>query len=409
MAHYYRPRCKCPKEMKEKNKCKCGATWGFMIDIGNDPKTGERRQRGRSGFKNIKEARIACAKFITELNKGTYVEETDINFEEFSNQWLSMYESTGTRKPGTVRVRQKERLRLLDYFAKLKLKSITRKQYQDALNDLKERGYAKQTMNGIHVTGRMIFKKAIELELLIKDPTEFAYVPREQKTVEDLENKREIPKYLEKEELALFLATAEQHGLDRDHPVFVTLAYTGMRIGELCALKWKDIDFETGSINITKTYYNPKNNIKKYSLGPPKTKASERVIEIDEDVLDVLKAHKKHQNKIKMQYRDSYYDKDFVFAEEGKNYAGYPTYPKKFENRMETLLKMTDVNHELTPHSLRHTHTSLLAEIGISLDQIMDRLGHVDDRQTKLVYNHVTKPRKKEPAHKFSELMRGLR
>jgi len=57
---------------------------------------------------------------------------------------------------------------------------------------------------------------------------------------------------------------------------------------------------------------------------------------------------------------------------------------------------------------LRHTHCSLLAEAGASLEQIMERLGHGDDDITKRVYLHVTKPQKKEASHKFSELMKNL-
>ncbi|MDP5276348.1 tyrosine-type recombinase/integrase [Chengkuizengella axinellae] len=56
---------------------------------------------------------------------------------------------------------------------------------------------------------------------------------------------------------------------------------------------------------------------------------------------------------------------------------------------------MAELNSNLTPHSLRHTHTSLLAEAGVELQEIMDRLGHKDDNTTKHVYLHVTKPKKK--------------
>lgn len=96
---------------------------------------------------------------------------------------------------------------------------------------------------------------------------------RKFKTVEELEREKELPKYLEKEELAHFLSIIPDHQMDiRDYPIFLTLAYTGMRAGELCALKWSDIDFEEQTISITKTYYNPRNAIKEYELLTPKTK-----------------------------------------------------------------------------------------------------------------------------------------
>jgi len=58
---------------------------------------------------------------------------------------------------------------------------------------------------------------------------------------------------------------------------------------------------------------------------------------------------------------------------------------------MARLPSITGLNTELIPHSLWHTHTSLLAEAGVSLEQIMGRLGHSDDQITKDVYLHVTK------------------
>ncbi|MEK3856567.1 tyrosine-type recombinase/integrase [Cytobacillus sp. FSL H8-0458] len=132
----------------------------------------------------------------------------------------------------------------------------------------------------------MIFRKALELELIKKDPTEFAYVKKDRKTIEQLEE--EVPKYLEKEELALLLETAKTNGLEHDYLIFMILAYTGIRVGELVALKWKDVDFKNHTISITKTYYNPNNNAQEYQLVTPKTRKSKRKIIVDEEVIHQL-------------------------------------------------------------------------------------------------------------------------
>ncbi|MFE1246073.1 site-specific integrase [Fictibacillus sp. NPDC058756] len=197
-------------------------------------------------------------------------------------------------------------------------------------------------------------------------------------------------KYLEKEQLALFLETAKDNGLEHDYLVFLILSYTGIRVGELVALKWKDIDFKNHTISITKTYYNPNNNAVVYQLLPPKTRKSRRKIIVDKDVIKVLKEHKKIQNKVIEQLGNNYYNHDFIFAKM-KRHFGYPIVIKNVRDRMKRLLTIADLNSELTPHSLRHTHTSLLAEAGVSLEQIMDRLGHTDDQITKNVYLHVMK------------------
>jgi integrase len=81
-----------------------------------------------------------------------------------------------------------------------------------------------------------------------------------------------VPKYLEKEELALLLEISEANGVDHDALIFMILNYTGIKVEELVALKWMDVDFKNHTINIPKTYYNPNNNAIKYQLVTPKTK-----------------------------------------------------------------------------------------------------------------------------------------
>ncbi|WP_164670252.1 tyrosine-type recombinase/integrase [Virgibacillus doumboii] len=400
-GHVYRRGCIC-----KKRKCTCGAKYTFVIDIGTDPKTGKRKQKSKGGFKTKQEAEAAAALLINDLNQGIFVNESNELFKAFAQEWLQIYTETNDVKPGTIRVRQHEIDKLMPYFSYLKLKDIKRKAYQDALNDLKAKGYADNTLDGIHRTGKMIFKKAIELDKLKKNPTEFTYLKKDKKTIEDLE-KEELPNYLEKEELTKLLETAKTHGLEMDYLIFLTLSYTGLRVGELVSLKWKDIDFDEVTVSVSKTYYNPTNNILDYRLVPPKTKGSRRTIVVDTDVIEALKKHLTQQNKAKMRYRDTYHDRSFIFVNI-ERHPGYPIYIKKIQNRMKRLLNLAELNTELTPHSLRHTHTSLLAEAGVGLEEIMDRLGHSNDETTRKIYLHVTKEMKKEASHKFGKLMRRL-
>ena len=129
---------------------------------------------------------------------------------------------------------------------------------------------------------------------------------------------------------------------------------------------------------------------------------------MDEEVINALKEHKNVQDEVIEQLGDTYHNNDFIFAKMERQF-GYPIVIKTVQNRMARLFRIAGLNPALTPHSLRHTHTSLLAEAGVSLEQIMDRLGHTDDQITKNVYLHVTQEMKKEASQKFSELMRSLR
>lgn len=400
MAYFRKRGCKC-----DGKRCTCDAAWSFSIDLGRDPKTGKRKQKTVSGFKTKKEAQLAAAAIQQELAQGTYITEKDILFKDFVTEWIKLYQTSV--KVSTVRVRIHESGKLMEYFEGLQVKQVTKKMYQDALLGLYEKGFALNTISGIHSTGKMIFAKAVELEVIKTDPTQYAKLPRPQKTVEEIENEEQAVKYLEKEELARFLKTAEEQGLDRDYVIFMTLAYSGLRVGELCALKWRDFSTTDRTVSVTKTYYNPKNRATEYQLLTPKTTTSRRTIELDPIVFKELEKHKAKQNELKMLHRDVYYDNDFVFAKTEKD-MGYPEFIKTIQNRMRRLLRLAGLNESLTPHSLRHTHTSLLAEAGVGIHQIMERLGHHDDEITKRVYLHVTKTMKKDASQKFGELMRTL-
>jgi integrase len=277
--------------------------------------------------------------------------------------------------------------------------------YEDALIDMKKnKKLSDNTLVSYHSCMKLIFKRAKSHNLLKINPTDDAELPKTMKTVQDLEERVEIPKYLEKDELQLFLKTAQEEGLYGDYETFLTLSYTGMRIGELIPLKVSDVDFTENTVSITKTYFNERSNINEYKLLTPKTKTSIRVIEMDPLVTTVIKNYIQENKRFIMMHRRDYYDKGYIFPNMDK-YKGYPNLHVHYQKRMKRLLKLAGLNTNLSIHSLRHTHTSLLAEGGIPLQEIMDRLGHSDDTVTKTVYLHVTKSRKKEASRKFGEIM----
>jgi integrase len=399
---FYRRDCTCGNEPK---KCICGAKWAFTVDISPHPITGARRQKQRSGFNTLSDAEAAARALLYEVDNETYIDESKTLFKDFAPQWLAMYSEEREVKPGTIRIRQHEINNLMPYFAYMKLKDIKSDHYEGAIKKLKEQ-FAPNTVDGIHRTGRMIFKKAIQKELIKKDPTQFVVLQKKKKTVEELK-KDDIPNYMEKEELALFLKTVAIQGLEMDFPVFLTLSYTGMRVGELVSLQWDDIDFDKQTIRIIKTYYNPKNNTVEFVLNTPKTVASARTIVVEEDVIKALKVLKTTQDKVKELLGDNYVNQNFVFAKT-ERHPGYPIVIKTVEDRMKRILKLAGLNKTLAPHSLRHTHTSLLAEAEVPLEDIMERLGHTDDDTTRLVYRHVTKEMKKKASRKFGQLMGSL-
>ncbi|MEV2910263.1 site-specific integrase [Paenibacillus larvae] len=384
---------------------KRGNTWSYTVDVGVDPTTGRRKQKTRGGFKTKKEAALEAASVERDVANNEFYAESDITFSAFALEWHAEYSLAVKVSTADLRLRM---LGILNqYFGTSKMRNITRKQYQDTLNTLCQK-YSYNTVGIIHSTARLIFKRAAEYDVIRTDPTEHCRIMRKKKTVEEIEDER-MPKYMEKEELARFLQTIKKNFDHQDFVLFYLLAYTGMRIGEATALKWDDISFEDQTISITKTCYLPKNKSMNFELLTPKTVASRREIAIYQDVLIELNIHKANQDSLVAtlnKHGDLYKDHGFVFTSY-KN-LGYPYNKATAESRMKRALELSNLNRRLSPHSLRHTHTSLLAEAGVGLTEIMDRLGHEDDSITKRIYLHVTKTKKAEASQRFAELMNNV-
>lgn len=137
-----------------------------------------------------------------------------------------------------------------------------------------------------------------------------------------------------------------EHGLDSDMLIFTTLSYTGLRIGELLALKWSDVDMNKKRLRVTKTYYNP-NNKREFTLLTPKIKGSIRKIMFDDVVISLLKKHRIKQREFMLKNGMVYHDEDFIFT----GMEGFPMVIKFVQTRLQRLLAKSDIEKHITLHS----------------------------------------------------------
>ena len=383
---------------------KRGELWYYRIKCGVNPKTGKPMEVQRGGFKTKREAQLAAAEEQMAIGTKSFVPVSSITFQDFAAEWLESYAINV--KKSSVRIRKHQISLMCEVLGKIPMQSIDPRIYQRALDTLTKSGFATNTISGAHTAARMVFKRACEYRVIREDPSRFARPPRRQsRSIQQIEK---LPAYLEKEQLNQFLAAARQDGLAGDYPLFMLLAYTGMRIGELLALTWHDLDMEDSTVSISKTLYTPDNNISHYELLPPKTVSGYRVIDLPPEVITALQAWRKEYLLEKMRWGRQWHTAyDFIFP--ATNRHGYPRTQKLIQLRINRLLKLCPLPVRVTPHVFRHTHISLLAEAGAALHEIMDRVGQVDDETTKKVYLHVTQHRKKEACRLFSSLMESVR
>src|SRR5690625_2340887 len=393
---------------------KRGKTWQYIIELGRDPVTGKRKQLTKGGFRTKKLAEDAARKIEQEIADGTFIEESDITFNEFVPIWIDYYSKYV--KQSTVNTRLTGINTLNKYIKNAMMRKIKKTFYVKLLHDLHDRGSAKNTILNVHSTARLIFKYAHEEKKIIKqNPTtnvDLRFLDlQEGKSVDDDEILSDDEKFLEKEDLATFLNIAKERQKDypQDYIMFLVLAYTGLRRGELAVLKWSDIDLEDQTLSVNKTFsFGETHRGNDVVLSPPKTIESNRIIDIDSFVVEQLKIHKAWQNEFMMKNRKDYNDLGFVFVNTNL-YKGYPIAPNLIYDHFKSILKEMNYEINLSPHSLRHTHASLCIEAEIPLRDIAERLGQSDTRTLEKIYAHTTKGQRQKVATRFNKLMEKVR
>ncbi|AKG36142.1 tyrosine-type recombinase/integrase [Paenibacillus durus] len=402
-----------PKKIPAKNKQ--GYKWRVVLEGPPDPITGERRQIPRVRDTKSEAMRAAQEEYDRLAGGVDKKKAKKTTFAEACPLFLEAYKRR-KNKEGTILIQEKGIKLLSGFLGDSLIHKITQKQYQHVLDHMHTVGYkikdkanegkyiykpyATGTIRNIHVLAGMIFAWAMKEGYRTDNPTKDVDIPEKVLTVEDIEEGDIEEKYLEQHELEEFLRASIEHGLENDSEMFYLMAFSGARPGETCALRWPDFFWEIAEIRITKTLYNPDNNMYKYELTPPKSKGSIRKISIDEAVMDKLAALKVSQDKIHEKYKkhhDDYHDKQFVFCRPN----GRPYSVGNMDDRFARLLKFTNIKKHATPHILRHTHISMLTEAGMPLTNIMKRVGHEDSKTTLKIYTHVTNKMKRDDADRI--------
>ena len=198
------------------------------------------------------------------------------------------------------------------------------------------------------------------------------------RTYKNKESKEKLKeKFLETEELKKVL---EAMNLEHWKLVTAFLSLSGLRIGEFIALGIHDIGYDTktrirGDIRVTKTFYVERGIV----VNNTKTDNSTRNVYIQPELAEVIEKIFEYRKSLKV-------DTDIFFPHTDGTYMRYNSFRQYFGDTTEKV-----IGRRLTPHALRHAHTSLLAEKGVPLETISRRLGHGDSEITRQVYLHVTK------------------
>lgn len=180
---------------------------------------------------------------------------------------------------------------------------------------------------------------------------------------------------------------------------------TGLRQGELLALKWTDIDMDKKEVKVEKTIKRVKiiesDGSSKHEIitQPPKSKSSNRIIPIPSSLIPILKEHKNKQNRAKVKAGSSYTNNNYIFATATGNNLSTKNLFMSYKN----LLKKAKISHKKF-HSLRHTYATKLFEANVPLKTVQTLLGHSDISITANIYTHVMPKEKITAVEKLNDL-----
>ena len=338
---------------KRWNKDKTKFTWSFCITIQKTPK---RIQYRKSGFLTKNEAQIEEAKALNKFARGENLKTESLTFKEIADMYILHCEENSKAK-STI-VNYKSDLAHLENFHLFKIKEINSIQIENWLIKTQK---SKSIKNECLKFGKAVYNYAIKHRVCEYNPFQ---------RVDKL--KTEKPKHTRlsiKDSFRLLELCKETY--PDFYPILVTALFTGMREGELLALKWTDIDFNKMTITVQRQYtqYELKDKLK--------TESSYRTVDLTPELARILKRYKKECKVLS----------NFVFT----NSVGNLHNPRNLiQRRFEPLLeKLFDDKKYMRFHDLRGTYVDMLLKEQVPLKYIQKSLGHANYLTTMNNYSEL--------------------
>ncbi|MGX7139721.1 hypothetical protein RV15_GL002141 [Enterococcus silesiacus] len=374
------------KQYEKKNGEKL---WYFKAYLGIDPLTGKKKYTTRRGFKTKKEAKTAMSMLeLSVKENGFSSSQKAPTFKEVSDIWFAHYKKSVTEST-LSRTRILFDKHILPKFGSIKIDKIDTMNCQKIINEWHEKSTYKNYPLFMNYIDK-VFKLSINMGITNQNPTTNVLIP-----VRKNSNTEKKLKFYTKDQLQNFLATIENEQNPyfkiRDYTLFRLLAFSGCRIGEILALTWSDLDFNTNTLSIHRTVTKGQDY---YISETPKTKKSNRQIVLDQKTIKQLNKWKLSQKQFLFKFGFS--QPAFIFTTEKNNFTinqAVTERYKVYQNRA----KLPDIGL----HGFRHTHASMLYNAKATDKEVAERLGHSNIKTTLNIYTHLSDDQKEGTTEKL--------
>lgn len=386
----------------------CPQCGGVMRD------TRERRQVVQGGFRTQGDAKLEHAKALTRLGKGTYIAPQRKTVAEFlRDEWLPAQERRvgDDNDPLKATTLQGYRLSVREHLigptgkpfpiGSIELRKLTREAIREHYSTLGE-GYLVERKGklvqhaGLGVESRRRVHACLHKAL--NDAKERGYVgdsPAWKAMKAKKNGLRFEGAVWAADELGAFLAATAETEL---YALWHTIAMTGLRRGEACGLRWSDIDPTNAQMTVSRSRVPLGGDVIESS---PKS-GQARVVDLDEDTLEVLEQHRKVQIAAQLKAGPKWQSTgNYIFTRAD----GRPIEPNSVSREFRLAVAAAG-QRRIRLHDLRHTHASLLLADGEPIGNVSRRIGHADSNITAQVYEHYVPGAQKATATRFQNILK---
>ncbi|MBE5947874.1 MAG: site-specific integrase [Lachnospiraceae bacterium] len=333
-----------------------------------------------------------------EIDHGIFTKPERIRLDDWFSTWMNEYKAFELKKGTIENYKRNYRLYISPYLGNCYVKEIRAEHLQKLYNDLMRAGYSYGVINLCAGILSGMFTQLMRNDIIMKNPVKLANLPKKEK--------RPKRRVLTDSEQQLFLKYAASSNF---YSLYRLALATGLRIGELTSLTWKDIDFENESLSVTGTLKYFKDT--GFYKDSPKSESGNRTVPLLPSICKMLKHVRREQNKDRLssgakwkpvkglehlvfttkngeplKKRTIAYDIDHITDEINENEKDIPHFEK------------------FSPHTLRHTFATRALENGIPPKVVQDILGHSSITMTLDLYTHVLPKTKSTEILKIANL-----
>jgi integrase len=353
-------------------------TYQVIVEEESSFANGKRKRYYKTIQCGKKQAEKVMRDMIHELETRTFVKDNRITVRDFMHQWLEIYVKNQL-SPTTVQhyIDQTEKY-IIPQFGDTCLQQLKNIDIQKWIFSLQKasprtgKPLSPKTIKNILLNLSAAMKKAVMLELIPKNPCDDLTLPK-------LEHCQ--PEVYSMEEVETLLQCARNTALYL--PLMIEICL-GLRRGELLALRWHHVNFQTGCLTVEENLVTVNNQT---ITKAPKTQSGRREIQIPGTLLRLLKNTKAERHAGQNDY--------IVCQEDGSPYKS-----DSFSMKFRRFLKANDLKH-IRFHDLRHINATIMLSLGISPKVAQERLGHSSYQITMDIYSHVLKKVEQEAADKL--------